>query len=114
MFCKICGAEIPENVSSCPECGTENNKNDFENVEFTEKKTEGEMKSKKYAILLSVFLGAFGGGDFYLGYKKRGIIKLLLGCLPFTSWVSMIWSWVDAYKIYNGTITTDEKGNPLF
>lgn len=35
-------------------------------------------KSKTVAALLAFFLGGFGAPDFYLGYKKVGIIKLVV------------------------------------
>ena len=38
-------------------------------------------KSKTVAALLAFFLGGFGAPDFYLGYKKVGIIKLVLWAL---------------------------------
>ncbi len=35
------------------------------------------MKKKLTAILLTLFTGAFGGHQFYLGNTKRGILYLL-------------------------------------
>ncbi|MDC4233459.1 TM2 domain-containing protein [Actinomyces sp. B33] len=40
-----------------------------------------QPKSHMTALLLSIFLGGLGIVDFYMGYKKYGIIKLVLSVL---------------------------------
>lgn len=55
------------------------------------------------ALLLAIFLGGIGGADFYLGYKKVGIIKAVLAVI---------------YLILNGVaasmILTDPAGYALW
>ena len=70
MYCKNCGTEIDENVKVCPNCGTP---------------VEGQRivgsKSKIAAGLLGIFLGGIGIHKFYLGYKKEGVIMILISII---------------------------------
>lgn len=69
-------------------------------------------KSKTVAALLAFFLGCYGIHDFYLGYKKNGIIKIVLTLTVIGSFVSIIWSLIDLIKILtNGKV--DSNGNQL-
>lgn len=71
-----------------------------------------QQKSKVVAALLAWLLGSFGVHDFYLGYKKNGIIKIILTVTVIGSVVSVVWSLVDFIKIIcNGKF--DSNGQPL-
>lgn len=71
-----------------------------------------QQKSKIAAALLAWFLGCYGVHDFYLGYKKNGIIKIVLTVTIIGSLVSCIWSLIDFIKIIcNGKF--DSNGQPL-
>jgi TM2 domain-containing membrane protein YozV len=52
-------------------------------------------------ILLGVFLGAFGGHNFYAGYTKRGVMQLLLTVLScfFGGVISWIWAIVEVLTV---------------
>lgn len=55
-------------------------------------------KSRVVFVLLAIFLGAFGGHNFYAGYVKRAVIQLcitILSCFA-GSLVSWIWAIVEA------------------
>lgn len=70
------------------------------------------QKSKVAAALLALFLGCYGIHDFYLGYKKNGIIKIVLTVTIIGAFVSFIWSLLDFIKIIcNGKF--DSNGRPL-
>jgi TM2 domain-containing membrane protein YozV len=64
-------------------------------------------KSRVVFVLFAVFLGAFGGHNFYAGYAKRGAIQLcitLFTCF-YGSFISWIWAIVEAC-----TVTHDDDG----
>lgn len=64
-------------------------------------------KNKVVAGLLSIFLGTFGIGRFYLGYTGLGIAMLLLSWLTFG-----IWPLIDGILILLGKVT-DKEGRTL-
>ena len=58
-------------------------------------------KSRVVFVLLAVFLGAFGGHNFYAGYVKKAVIQLcitLLSCF-FGSVISWVWAIVEAFMV---------------
>jgi TM2 domain-containing membrane protein YozV len=58
-------------------------------------------KSRVAFVLLAVFLGAFGGHNFYAGYVKRAVIQLcitLFSCF-FGAVISWIWAIVEACMV---------------
>jgi TM2 domain-containing membrane protein YozV len=65
-------------------------------------------KNPTVALVISIFLGAFGGGQFYNGDWKKGLAmaagSILLG-IPSGGLVSLgvwIWSMIDAYQVASG------------
>lgn len=69
------------------------------------------VKSKIIAALLSIFLGVFGAGRFYLGYYKIGILQMVISIA--TLGVGVIWPFVDGFLILTGNVMQDAKGRPL-
>ena len=58
-------------------------------------------KSRVVFVLLAVFLGAFGGHNFYAGYVKKAVIQLcitLFSCFT-GSFISWIWAIVEACMV---------------
>lgn len=64
------------------------------------------MKSKTTALILSIFLGAFGIDRFYLGHIGSGILKLLTGG------GFGIWWLIDIIMIATGSLKAKD-GTPL-
>ncbi|MBR7132084.1 MAG: TM2 domain-containing protein [Clostridia bacterium] len=129
MFCKNCGAEIDPNAAICVKCGfNKGTGNKFchncgvETVEGASVCTNcgyalggipvsGEQKSKLVAVLLAFFLGGIGIHDFYLGYTKYGIIKIILTVC--TGVGGSIWALIDFIRLLTGSINADANGVPL-
>lgn len=80
--------------------------------------TQYSDKSYVAAALLAFFLGAFGAHNFYLGYKRKAIIQLVMGLMTiFTLGISgiavEIWAFVEFILLLTGSISTDGDGRPL-
>jgi TM2 domain-containing membrane protein YozV len=57
-----------------------------------------QRKDRTTALLLSIFLGAFGVDRFYLGHVGLGVCKLLFG------WTTCgLWAFVDIFVIMSAT-----------
>lgn len=132
MFCKNCGAEMNENAFACmscgfakgtgekfcANCGKEINSgavictNCGASVEAAKAvAVDDEQKSRLVAVLLAFFLGAIGIHDFYLGYNKYGVIKIVLTCC--TGVGGAIWALVDFIRLLTGSLHTDANGIEL-
>ncbi len=131
MFCKNCGNEINENAVACMSCGFAKGTGDKFcancgnainpgavictacGAAAAAKTTAavGEEKSKLVAVLLAFFLGSFGIHDFYLGYNKYGIIKIILTVC--TGVGGSIWALVDFIRLLTGSLHTDANGVEL-
>lgn len=132
MFCKNCGAEINENAVACMSCGFAKGTGEkfcsncgkeinpgaviCTNCGASVKATttvvaSGEQKSKLVAVLLAFFLGGIGIHDFYLGYNKYGVIKIVLTCC--TGVGGGIWALVDFIRLLTGSLDTDANGIEL-
>lgn len=112
MFCKACGAEIPDNSTKCSQCG--NNPYDESACEVKHVKPEFEFvhaKSRIIAGLLQIFLGCVGAGRFYLGYNTIAILQLIFTFI--TGGTGVIWPFIDGIMILLGNVRTDANGSPL-
>ncbi len=112
MFCKVCGAEIPDTSTKCSQCG--NNPYDETIQEVKNVAPEYEFlhsKSRIVAGLLQIFLGMFAAGRFYLGYTSMALLQLVL--IFMTRGLALIWPIIDGIMILCGSVSTDAKGKPL-
>lgn len=86
MICPFCKAEIEENVQKCSHCGEWVNK-------ILPEREFGRT------VAFAFFFGIFGVHRFYTGYKKIGIIQLVLTLTLIGLIISGIWAFVDVIKI---------------
>jgi len=119
MFCPKCGTSNEDSARFCAKCGAA-----LAAVEApaagggagagtmrTPSPGGGQVvtgKNPTVALVISIFLGAFGGGQFYNGDWKKGLAmaagSILLG-IPSGGLVSLgvwIWSMIDAYQVASG------------
>lgn len=130
MYCKNCGAEMNENAVACmtcgfgkgtgdkfcANCGKELNPGAMICVNCgapaaPQAAQNGEQKSKLVAVLLAFFLGSIGIHDFYLGYTKYGVIKIILTCC--TGVGGSIWALIDFIRLLTGSLNKDASGREL-
>lgn len=119
-ICFKCGAQIDDRAVFCPNCGTNleiinEEQVQFENPGYIQPKTEPTKsnKSRATAAILCFFLGGLGIHRFYAG--KPGTALLMLFCsisglfLFFPLIISGIWVIIDFLIIICGGFT-DENG----
>lgn len=75
------------------------------------------QKSKLTAGLLSIFLGVFGVGNFYLGNTAQAVMQLVLGVTAVGAPISALWGLVDGILILTASpgskYSFDAAGVPL-
>lgn len=113
MFCSECGRNINEH-RICPYCRTPQGipvPQDF--IDFTVQKNPAYSKcSRITAGILQIFLGCFGLGRFYLGYKKIAVIQLALS-IPSLGTIGFVWGIIDGMMILSGREKYDGCGKML-
>ena len=102
-FCSNCGSELNQGAAFCTNCGAA-----VKNVVVP---AGTEQKSKLVAVLLAFFLGSIGIHDFYLGYTKYGVIKIILTVC--TGIGGEIWALVDFVRLLTNSLHTDANGVEL-
>ncbi len=135
MYCRTCGSQIENETVVCMHCGCKPlvGHNYCQNCGATT--TEGQVvclncgfslqakdsceeseRNMYIAAALAFFLGYIGIHDFYLGYTKRGVIKIVLtvvlAIIVVGPVISSIWAFVDFIKILAGSMT-DSDGKKL-
>ena len=113
MYCKNCGAEIPDNAVICVKCGV--------SVVPIEQAAKSPC-SFVGALLLCFFLGGFGAHRFYVGKTGTAIAQLLMTIIGvvlslilvgyFLVAAVCIWVLVDLIMIIIGSFT-DKNGLPV-
>jgi TM2 domain-containing membrane protein YozV len=120
MFCPKCGTSNDDSARFCAKCGTAlavastpaaGPSVGTGSMRSASPPAGGQVvtgKNPTVALVISVFLGAFGGGQFYNGDWKKGLAmaagSILLG-IPSGGLVSLgiwIWSMIDAYQVASG------------
>jgi TM2 domain-containing membrane protein YozV len=127
MFCSKCGSSNSDAAGFCAKCGaalagaattggsTAPPAADPGTMRTSASASTGQRVSGKnptVALVLSIFLGALGGGQFYNGDWKKGLVmagaSILLGVATggLVSFGVWIWSMVDAWQVAGGKWTT--------
>ncbi|MBE7044170.1 MAG: TM2 domain-containing protein [Ruminococcaceae bacterium] len=117
MFCKKCGRQIAS-CRICPYCKAPQWQSELQSVDFSknrfsaENETNRSKKSRTTAGVLQLFLGAFGVGRFYLGYRLQGFLQILVTML--TAGIGgFLWGLADGLFILEGKIPYDGQGKRL-
>lgn len=111
MTCKNCGKELPDGSTVCFECGATQTENLVQAPNATID-TPVVPKSKAGAAILALLLGGWGAHDFYLGFTKKAIIKIVLTIVSF-GFIGGLWGFIDFIRILCGNINVDAKGTPI-
>ena len=111
--CKNCGAELTVGATVCFECGApQNTVNTTTASGGTQISGAGTAKSKILAAVLAFFLGCYGIDQFYLGFVKKGIARIIVTFVT-AGFGGVIWGVVDCVRIATGAIRADALGNPI-
>lgn len=83
--CPQCGVSLEPGAAVCPICSRP--------LSAIPSALGGSIRSRTQAGLFGILLGGFGAHNFYLGFKKRALVQLLvslgtcgLGLIPMTVW----------------------------
>lgn len=110
-ICKVCSQEANENDVYCTNCGHKLIQDPLP------KETEVIRTpcSRKIALFLAFFLGAFGFHDWYLGRKTNFFIKFGVSLISYgiLSPIMWIWSIVDGINILRNKHYKDAHGIEL-
>lgn len=83
MYCKNCGKQIDDKAYVCIHCGVK--VNDCSSEQSTDNLLKDiKGRNRLIACLLGIFLGGFGGYEFYMGHFTYGILSILFcwTCIP--------------------------------
>jgi TM2 domain-containing membrane protein YozV/RNA polymerase subunit RPABC4/transcription elongation factor Spt4 len=82
VHCPSCGQKILKAAEICPKCGVRQTGGELGN-------SSGDVSGDWLTLLLlEIFLGSFGGHQFYAGNAGKGVLYLLLSLVGWaTSWL---------------------------
>ena len=106
MKCPHCGAEAYDYQTICLNCHNQLVKNEkTTDTTITEVKVVKKIspEQKLTVLVLAIAFGYLGAHCFYLGEKKKGIIRLLLLLLFFP--IASLLSIIDVVKIISNSYT---------
>jgi TM2 domain-containing membrane protein YozV len=102
MYCKKCGAEIPENSNFCPKCGAKiddstRNYGSDANYYNPDKGKNSEISERYIFVILQLVFMPIGVGWFYVGETGKGVLSILF----FWTFIPFICSIVSACRALN-------------
>ena len=120
-FCPNCAIAIAPDTKQCNRCGAVTEAPSYNTTVVNGPQLTPpaqESKSRLAVGVLALVFGFLGIHNYYLGNKSTANTQLLLSCLGFISFgvtlaISVIWSLVDAIKIFSGKINYDAYGLPF-
>ena len=136
MYCKNCGKELREKALSCDHCNfTRGNGAGYcphcgRRVPYQQEICEycggvvfslyhEKSRHRVVAGLLALLLGYLGLHNFYLGYPKKGLFKLIITVILFLLGIGALtiliwgWAWIEGINILRGETRVDSKGRFL-
>jgi TM2 domain-containing membrane protein YozV len=119
-FCEQCGVTLGHGAGYCANCGAPSTPDSRCNACGYVPSQWGNkplpvgyvQKSRLAAGLLGIFLGAFGIGRYYLGYKKMAGFQLAATIFTM-GFAGGIWGLIDGIMILTGFVKSDGNGYPL-
>lgn len=103
MFCKKCGANIPDDSRFCPVCGTPVDQN-MHSTANTNRNAELDCKTTSIiayitwiGFIIAMCIGDREGAKFYLNQALVFNIFCLLSYIPFIGWMWGIFMFVCFY-----------------
>jgi TM2 domain-containing membrane protein YozV len=116
MFCPKCGTSNEDSARFCAKCGVpltpaEVPASGAGTMRAAAPGGSGQVvvgKNPTVALVISIFLGGLGGGQFYNGDWKKGLAmagaSILLGVATggLVSLAVWVWSMIDAYQVASG------------
>ena len=93
--CPDCNKIYSRKAAVCPYCGAPS-------------PLFRDQKERLIYIILALFVGGFGIHNFYSGHIGKGIAKIILTLLVFTSFIAWIWCIVEIC-----TVKEDANGVPF-
>ena len=116
MFCPKCGTSNDESARFCAKCGAalataDAPAADAGTMRTPSRSSSGQIvtgKNPTVAVVISIFLGWLGGGQFYNGDWKKGLAmaggSILLGVASGGLVTVGVWIWsaIDAYQVASG------------
>ncbi len=112
MFCSECGRKIASH-RICPYCHALQSGKWEQGAPSSEtiSNPASVYGNRSYVVagFLQIFLGAFGIGRFYLGYRKTALLQILSSLLS-CGIVGVVWGFIDGVMILNGKEKYDAKG----
>lgn len=113
MFCKECGRNIGEH-HICPYCRTRQKAASAQEfIDFDKYRPDLYSRRSRYSAgFMQLFLGCFGAGRFYLGYKKIGLLQIAASVITLGIG-GVVWGFADGIMILNGREKYDGQGKIL-